>query len=198
MLKKSCAFIACLTLMMFVVMVKGSFMKNVSAQSVSAPENLKLSSSSFNDQGEIPLMYSYHGGNISPQLSWSAGPQGTKSYVVICQDPDAPRKDPWVHWVVFNISGDKTSLDQGLENSATLQGLQQGRNDYPAHEKQIGWGGPNPPSGVHRYYFYVYALDSELSELKGKVPTKDELLNVMKRYHILAQGSLMGTFSARK
>lgn len=196
MRKKNYILLMCLAIMN--CSIRSVVMSDKLANAIVAPNSLKIASNSFADQGIIPAKYSYNGGNISPQISWSAGPAGTKSYVVICQDPDAPRKDPWVHWVVFNIPADQTSLKEGIANKAKVDGIQQGRNDYPANEKQIGWGGPNPPSGIHRYYFYVYALDAVLSELKDKTPTKDELLRAMKSHKVLAQGSLMGTFAAAK
>lgn len=164
---------------------------------ISAPNNLTVSTKSFADQSAIPARHSYLQGNVSPDISWTAGPKGTKSYAVICQDPDAPRKDPWVHWIVFNIPADVQSLAQGLSNKAKLDhGIQQGRNDYPDRVKQIGWGGPNPPSGTHRYYFYVYALDCDLPELKDKTPNKDELLRAIKKHKVLGQGLLIGTYAA--
>jgi len=145
---------------------------------------LIISSRSFTANNPIPAKYSYKGGNVSPQISWSKISDGTKSYAIICDDPDAPRSEPWVHWIVFNIPADVTELSEGSVN------FQQGTNDY----QQVGWGGPNPPSGNHRYYFKVYALNSMLDGLSSKT-TKKELLAAMKG-KILSQGTLMGTFAA--
>lgn len=155
-------------------------------------KTLQVSSSSFSQGNLIPKKYGYNSQNISPQLSWSKGPEGTKSYVVICLDPDAPGKEPWVHWVVYNIPAIVTLLPEAIPNEAIYKSMQQGYNDY----KQIGWGGPNPPSGIHRYYFEVYAIDSILSELKNKIVTKAQLLQVMLQHHTLAKGSCMGTYAA--
>lgn len=145
---------------------------------------LTVSSRSFAAGGAIPAKYSYKGGNLSPHLSWSQGPKGTQSYAIICDDPDAPRAEPWVHLIVFNIPADVTELPEG-----SVKG-QQGSNDY----QQVGWGGPNPPSGTHRYYFKVYALSSKLDGLSSKT-TKKDLLAAMKG-KILSQGTVMGTFAA--
>lgn len=151
-----------------------------------AKKKLAVTSSSFKLGQSIPAKYSYTQGNISPHISWSKGPEGTKSYVLICDDPDAPRAEPWVHWVVFNIPVDVTEIQEG-----SVVG-QQGMNDY----QQVGWGGPNPPSGTHRYFFKVYALSNELKSMPNKV-TKKDLLAAMKG-KILAEGGLMGTYSASK
>lgn len=172
------------------VLVVGMVMYGMSMSNVVAQDVLQVFSSSFAAGGQIPKKYSYKSNNISPQLSWSVGPKGTKSYVVICQDPDAPTQEPWVHWLVFHIPAYITDLKEGLSRTD----FSQGQNDY----KNIGWDGPNPPSGTHRYYFTVYALDSDLSELQGKNPTKVELIKVMQNHNVLAQGTLMGTYTKNK
>ncbi len=146
--------------------------------------SLTVTSQSFKAGGSIPAKYSYKNGNISPQLTWSKGPQATKSYAIIVDDPDAPRAEPFVHWVVFNIPLNITELQEG-----SVQG-EQGTTDY----QQVGWGGPNPPSGTHRYYFKVYALNDMLKDLSNKT-TKKDLVKAMES-KILAQGNLMGTYSA--
>ncbi len=147
--------------------------------------NLTVTSSSFASNGPIPSKFSYLGGNVSPQISWSNGPLGTKSYVILCQDPDAPRKEPWVHWIVYNIP---TTSQSVAEKYATFP---QGTTDY----KKVGWGGPNPPTGpAHHYHFYVYALDSDLPDLKN--PTKAQLMQAINKHKILAKGVLIGTYKA--
>lgn len=161
-----------------------TFFLGVGMSLQAANGTLTVTSRSFTSGGAIPVKYSYKGGNVSPNLAWSKGPKGTQSYAVICDDPDAPRSEPWVHWVVYNIPADVTEFSEG-----SYQG-QQGTNDY----QQINWGGPNPPSGTHRYYFKVYALSSKLDGLSS-TSTKKDLLAAMQG-KILAQGSLMGTFAA--
>lgn len=155
-------------------------------------KNLTVSSSSFAAGSTIPSKYSYTAENISPHLSWTKGPDGTKSYVIVCEDPDAPRKDPWVHWIVFNIPVSITTLPEGFSSNLT-HGIEQGTTDYQANV----YGGPNPPSGTHRYYFYIYALDCDMPELKGKSPNKAQLMKAIGN-HVLAKGALMGTYSASK
>lgn len=155
-------------------------------------KGLTVSSNSFSAGSVIPLKHGYTNENISPHLAWNKGPEGTKSYVVICQDPDALRKDPWIHWIVFNIPASMVSLAEGFSDNPT-PGVEQGTTDYQTKV----YGGPNPPSGTHHYYFYVYALDRDLPELKGKAPSKAQLMKAMGS-HILAQGSLMGIYSAIK
>lgn len=145
--------------------------------------SLMVTSKSFKSDSSIPAKYSYQGGNIVPHLSWTHGPKGTQSYAIICDDPDAPRAEPWVHLVLFGIPADVTEIPEG-----SIQG-QAGTNDY----QQVGWGGPNPPSGMHRYYFKVYALSSKLDGLSSKT-TKKELLAAMQG-KVLAEGTLMGTFA---
>ena len=152
----------------------------------SAIVKLMITSRSFKDKDVIPVKYGYNQDNISPQLSWSVGPSGTKSYALICQDPDAPRTEPWVHWVVSYIPGNESTLAEGASEHNNL--LVQGLNDY----KQEGWGGPNPPSGTHRYFFTIYALDTILP---NKPMSKKELLAAMNN-HILAQGEIIGTYAA--
>lgn len=160
------------------------FFLGVSMSLQTIQESLTVTSRSFKSGGSIPKKYSYKGANISPHLAWTKGPEGTKSYAIICDDPDAPRSEPWVHWVVYNIPAQATEFKEG-----TYQG-QQGTNDY----QQINWGGPNPPSGTHRYYFKVYALNSMLDTLTS-TSTKKDLLTAMQG-KILAEGSLVGTYAA--
>ena len=150
--------------------------------------DLEVRSSAFKYGGYIPSRYTCDGENISPQLSWSKGPSGTKSYAIIADDPDAPM-GTWVHWVIYNIPDNVTSLPEALSNAKRLDfGAYQGKNDF----KKIGYGGPCPPGGTHRYYFKVYALDTVLDSGPGL--TKRQLLKAMEG-HILAKGELMGKYS---
>ena len=155
---------------------------------------LIVKSSAFDTGQPIPRKHAYtgEGDNISPPLSWSGAPEGTQSYALICDDPDAPspkrpRPNPWVHWVVYNLPPDKTALGERDEGGGVS-----GRSDFG----QTGWGGPMPPpgSGTHRYFFKVYALDAKLGLKAGA--TKDELLAAMEG-HILAQGETYGTYERR-
>lgn len=149
--------------------------------------DIKLTSTAFQDSGMIPTKYTCDGANVSPPLEWSGAPQTTKSLALICDDPDAPAKT-WVHWVVFDLPASRTSLPENVPPQETIAGGgKQGTTDF----KKVGYGGPCPPSGTHRYFFKIYALDKELN-LDSRT-TKSELLEAMKD-HVLAQGELMGKY----
>jgi Raf kinase inhibitor-like YbhB/YbcL family protein len=148
-----------------------------------ATMSLTLTSDAFANGQSIPAKYSCVGKNISPALAWNEPPAGTQSFALIVDDPDAPA-GTWVHWVLFNIPVSTLSLDESMDTSA----MSAGRNS----SGKMSYDGPCPPSGTHRYFFKLYALDSTLSLSPGA--TKEQLLAAMKG-HILAQGELMGTFS---
>lgn len=145
--------------------------------------SLELKSDAFANGQSIPAKYSCTGKNISPALTWSNAPAGTQSFALIVDDPDAPM-GTWVHWVLYNIPSSTTSLPE----STNADGISVGKNS----SNHMSYDGPCPPSGTHRYFFKLYALDSTLSLSPGA--TKEQVLNTMKG-HILAQGELMGTFS---
>ena len=148
---------------------------------------LNVTSSAFNHEDMIPAKYTDDGQDISPQIAWTGAPDETKSFALIADDPDAPGKT-WVHWVVWNIPAEVTSLDEDVPADQELpNGAQQGKTDFG----RIGYGGPAPPSGTHRYYFKVYALDTTLDLPAGA--TKPDLEKAMDG-HILAQGELMGKY----
>ncbi|MFQ5866233.1 MAG: YbhB/YbcL family Raf kinase inhibitor-like protein [bacterium] len=148
---------------------------------------IKLTSTAFEEGGMIPKKYTCDGKDVSPPLAWSSVPTGIKSFALICDDPDAPM-GTWVHWVMFNLPADSTKLTENIPLDKILpNGAKQGTNDF----RKIGYGGPCPPSGTHRYYFKIYALDTEL-ELEAGI-TKAQLLKAMKG-HILAEGQLMGKY----
>ena len=160
---------------------------------------MQISSSAFENGSRIDVKHTVDGQDLSPPLAWSKPPEGTRSLALICDDPDAPspRKpaaNPWVHWVLFNISADVTELAAGIERQPELDnlaGARQGANSWLAGN--IGYRGPAPPlgSGVHRYFFRLYALDAMLDLDPGA--TKQQLLDAMAG-HVLAKGQLMGTF----
>jgi len=149
---------------------------------------LTVTSTAFSEGGMIPSRYSCDGEDISPPLRWSEGPEGTKVYALISDDPDAPM-GTWVHWVIYNIPAAVTSLPENVPTTAELKdGSHQGINDFKRH----GYGGPCPPGGTHRYYFKVYALDAMIEAGPGL--SKKKLLRAMEG-HILAKGELMGKYS---
>jgi len=148
---------------------------------------LSLRSKAFEAGGMIPSRYTCDGADISPPLEWSSAPAGTQSFALISDDPDAPM-GTWVHWVIFNIPMGARSLPEGISKKERLEdGSLQGVNDF----KKIGYGGPCPPGGTHRYYFRLYALDTSL-DLSG-TRTKETLLKAM-REHILAEAQLMAKY----
>ena len=147
-----------------------------------------LTSSAFKEGDMIPKKYTCQGPDVSPDLSWGASPNGTQSIALIMDDPDAP-VGTWVHWVIFNISPNNTSLPEGVPTDAELKiGAIQGRNDF----RKFGYGGPCPPHGLaHQYRFTIYALDKSLDLNPGA--SKKQLIDAIKG-HILAQGQLIGTY----
>jgi len=148
---------------------------------------LKVTSPAFKNGDMIPKKYTCDGEEVSPPLEWSGIPTGTKSIALISDDPDAPM-GTWVHWVIFNMSPDTKGLPEGVGHEKILaSGAVQGIND----SREIGYGGPCPPSGTHRYYFKAYALDKMLDLTPGI--TKKDLLKAIEG-HILAQGELMGKY----
>jgi Raf kinase inhibitor-like YbhB/YbcL family protein len=160
-------------------------------ETTEADMSLEITSDAFVSGQSIPAKYTCTGKNISPAITWGDPPAGTQSFALIMDDPDAPM-GTWVHWVLYNIPADRRSLEEALpvtgKNVANTNSIFVGTNSWG----NIGYGGPCPPSGTHRYCFKLYALDTTISLLPGA--TKDELLREMKG-HILAQGELMGTFS---
>jgi Raf kinase inhibitor-like YbhB/YbcL family protein len=149
---------------------------------------LRLTSTAFDNDAAIPARYTCDGDNVSPPLAWSGVPANSKSFALIVDDPDAP--DPhaprmvWVHWVIYDLPANVTSLAEGVKQLPS--GTRLGVNDF----HKLGYGGPCPPIGKHRYFFKLYALDAELGEL-GKA-TKAEVEKAM-RGHVLAEAQLMGT-----
>jgi Raf kinase inhibitor-like YbhB/YbcL family protein len=149
--------------------------------------DIKITSSAFQDAGLIPSKYTCDGADVSPPLQWDSVPEDTKSIAVICDDPDAPM-GTFVHWVLFNLPAETRKLTENVPADETLpNGTKQGTSDFG----RTGYGGPCPPSGTHRYYFKVYALDSEIDLPAGA--RKPDLLKAMEG-HILAQGQLMGKY----
>ena len=153
-----------------------------------AEESLTIRSEAFENEGPIPRRFSCDGENVSPPLSWEGAPDGTRSFVLVADDPDAPGRT-FVHWVYYDLPSAVNSLPAGVAPDANPRpGGTQGENGFG----EIGYGGPCPPGGTHRYFFHVYALDRELGLEPGA--SKQEVLE-RARNHVLAQGILMGTFA---
>ena len=168
-----------LSILVFLILIGGEAMA------------FELTSSAFKNGSAIPSKYTCAGSDISPQLSWSDLPTGTKSLALIADDPDAP-VGTWVHWVMWNIPVSATNLKEGLEKNAALaDGTKQGISDF----KRPGYGGPCPPSGTHRYFFKLYALDTTLDLAEN---TNKAKLEAAMKGHVLGQATLMGTYSRAK
>jgi Raf kinase inhibitor-like YbhB/YbcL family protein len=152
---------------------------------------LTITSPAFSHNGEIPRRFTCDGDDISPALEWSGLSEGTKSIVLIVDDPDAPDpaapKMTWVHWVLYNIPANASGLPEGVRSQDLPTGTKQGLNDW----KRTGYGGPCPPIGRHRYFHKLYALDIVLADL-GQ-PTKKQLEKAMEG-HILSRAELIGTY----
>jgi len=163
---------------------------------VRAGGSMKLTSPAFAQGGAIPLRFTCDGEGVSPPLAWTDPPTGTKSFVLIVDDPDAP--DPnaprtvWVHWVVYDLPADARSLREGVASSADLpKGGRMGRNDWGKSK----WDGPCPPVGSHRYVHKLYALDLVLGDRSAV--TKRQLEEAIEG-HVLAEAELIGTYERGK
>jgi Raf kinase inhibitor-like YbhB/YbcL family protein len=156
---------------------------------VHAEAPFRLTSSSFKNGNLIPPQHTCEGKDRSPSLTWESAPAGTKSFVLIVDDPDAPDpaapKMTWVHWVLYNIPASSLGLPENV--SALPAGTAEGLNDW----KRTGYSGPCPPIGKHRYFFKLYALDTVLTRLDR--PTKVQLEQAIEG-HVLAQTELIGTY----
>ncbi len=150
-------------------------------------KEIKVESAAFAHEGMIPKKYTCDGENISPPLKWEGIPENAKSIAIICDDPDAPM-GTFVHWVLYDLPADINELPEGIPPEKILEnGAKQGINDF----RKIGYGGPCPPFGTHRYFFKIYALDTVLNLEPGL--TKSQLLKKMEG-HIIAYGELMGKY----
>ena len=155
---------------------------------------LVLTSSAFTHQGSIPQQYTCQGRDVSPPLSWSGAPEGSKGFVLIVDDPDAP--DPaaprrtWVHWVLYAIPTGTASLPEAIVPAKLPAGTREGTNDW----NRTGYGGPCPPVGRHRYFHKLYALDVELPDLG---PARKAEVEKAMEGHVIAKAELIGTYQKR-
>jgi Raf kinase inhibitor-like YbhB/YbcL family protein len=151
-----------------------------------------LKSQAFSSGETIPKEFTGEGEDRSPSLEWSDVPPGTREFALICEDPDAPRAEPWVHWVLYKIPPNVTKLAHGIPAKERLDlppGALQGTNSFG----NVGYGGPMPPEGhgPHRYFFRLLALDCEVAESADM--TKDELLAAVEG-HVIGSAEMMGRF----
>lgn len=155
--------------------------------------NILITSDAFQEGEAIPIKHTCDGDDLSPALRWSDIPPNTKSFALICEDPDAP-SGTFTHWILYNLPPTATELPEGVSAEERLaNGAIQGRIDF----KRIGYGGPCPPpkDSAHRYFFRFYALDTEL-QLRAGARREDIVLAM--EGHILAKGHLMGTYQRKQ
>jgi len=155
--------------------------------------SIQLTSDAFEPGGTIPTKYTDDGRNVSPPLKWGGVPAGTRELVLIVDDPDAPRAEPFVHWVLYKIPGDAPAIPEAApsrrKDADWVRGAKQGENS----RHDIGYFGPSPPRGhgTHHYHFHLYALDKPL-EVEGGLDNK-ALIAAMSG-HVLDEGELIGTY----
>jgi Raf kinase inhibitor-like YbhB/YbcL family protein len=152
---------------------------------------LTIQSPAFSPMGPIPRKYTCDGDNVAPPLEWSGPPEGTQTFALIVEDPDAP--DPaapqrvFVHWIAYDLPRTAAGLPEGATTATLPRGAREGKNDWG----RTGYGGPCPPKGRHRYFFRLYALDTRLDDLRA--PSKADL-EVAMAGHVLATAEVVGTY----
>jgi hypothetical protein len=161
---------------------------------------MKLTSPEFSEGSSIPVRYTQEGDDISPPLEWSEVPEDTKSFALICEDLDAPKKSKggpnFTHWVIYNIGPNVTSIPEGLPDSAHIHIpilASQGENSFG----DIGYGGPMPPvgSGAHHYVFTLYACRKVLEVPPGT--EKNQLMQALKG-NVIETAQLTGLYERLK
>lgn len=148
---------------------------------------MEIRSSAFFIGNQIPFKYTCDGDNISPSLQWEDPPEGTHSFALVLEDPDAPDKT-FTHWILYNLPAECRELPENAKESSLPKGTVQGQNDF----NQLGFSGPCPPNGTHRYFFKLFALDQPLDLKSGA--TKAELMQAIGG-HILDAAEVMGRYT---
>ncbi len=176
-----------LCVLLFAKELTGRFQER--APTTNGGHMLQLTSPAFQADGNIPTRFTCQGSDISPALAWRDAPSGTKTFALVVHDPDAPRAGGFTHWVVYDIPATTNHI---LENAPKQQvlaggGGAQGQNDFG----KIGYAGPCPPSGTHRYFFRLYALDAELKLDSGAT---QKVLEKAMQGHIREQAEIMGKY----
>lgn len=151
---------------------------------------MKIASAAFPDGGDIPIKYTCDGDDVSPPIRWGDVPKGAKTVALVCDDPDAPKKD-FVHWVLFNVPETTTELREHVPPQRELpDGSRQGKNDFG----KVGYGGPCPPSGTHRYHFTLYAVDTTLDVAPSS--TREVLMAALGP-HVVETARLTGRYTRK-
>lgn len=166
-----------------------SLPQNLLGQTGGQQMDFTISSTAFQNGGDIPKKFTCDGADVSPQLAWAGAPPKTQSLALIVDDPDAPA-GAWTHWVLYDLPANMAELQESVNKIDKLDNeARQGRNDF----RKLGYGGPCPPPGKpHRYYFKLYALDAKLNLAPGA--SKEEVERSMQG-HVLAKAELMGKYS---
>jgi Raf kinase inhibitor-like YbhB/YbcL family protein len=152
---------------------------------------MHLTSTAFQQGGEIPIHYTSDGEDVSPELAWKDAPAQTKSFVLVVHDPDAPMLGGFTHWVLYNVPAEAGHLKERIPTEERISGIGlQGKNDAG----KIGYVGPAPPSGTHRYFFRLFAIDKMLDLAPGATHKQ---VSAAVKGHILAQAELMGTYEKK-
>lgn len=178
-------------LLSLLVLLSASFSETRPARKRGDKTMFSITSPHFSNNGSLPKKYSCEGDNVNPDLHWGPTPAGTKSYLLIVDDPDAPTPQPWVHWILFNIPADVTELQERVD-VASLQGAQQGKTSG----NKLTYEGACPPRGhgTHHYHFKIYALDTMLALQNGA--NRPAVEQAMKG-HVLAQAEIVATYERR-
>jgi Raf kinase inhibitor-like YbhB/YbcL family protein len=189
---KNLLFILGISIIIIVIFASGCTQDNnqINNQPTSHSNSFKITSSAFTQGGQIPQKYTADGEDISPPFTWTGAPSNTESFTITCEDPDASGLDDgaFFHWIIFNIPGNVTRLAEGIPNQKILDnGAKQGINDMDT----IGYSGPSPPSGTHRYVFKIYALDVLLNLESGA--TKQQV-NEAIQGHVLVKAKITGKY----
>ena len=157
--------------------------------------SIRVTSQAFGANQPIPAKFTDDGDDVSPALAWTGVPDGAKELAMIVDDPDAPRAEPWIHWIIYKLPPKLTGLPEGVPTDQRLEqlgGAMQGVNGF----KKIGYGGPAPPKGhgVHHYRFHLYALDRTLQLEPG---LDNKALIAAMSGHVIGEGVLVGTYERR-
>ena len=184
------ALLACLA----VVAVLGCQAQHTALEPKGPAMKIEVTSTAFRQGEPIPKKYTGEGADVSPPLAWANLPANAKELVLICDDPDAPTEEPWVHWIIYKIPATEKGLPEGVKRDLRLKephGAMQGKNSWP--KDNIGYKGPMPPPGhgTHHYHFKVYALDGHMTVEPGA--DKKKLIEEL-RGNVIAEGELMGTY----
>jgi Raf kinase inhibitor-like YbhB/YbcL family protein len=154
---------------------------------------IRIESAAFVPGGRIPERFAKADTNISPPLAWTAGHEGTREFLIVCEDPDAPRLEPYIHWILFQIPAEVLELPEGIPAHAAPKFNGKEARQAKNSAGTVGYSGPHPPQGhgIHHYHFQIFALDRAVS--LSEAPSRQELLSAV-RGHVTGMGVMIGTY----